>query len=307
MACACSEGLFNSGRLNNKSQNQPSSLIMVHLKDSSGALNTIPASQLTGGNSVDATYVEGKIEDSDPKARWYPIGEFKDQTSTRDEPITQDFNDGTSEFVRENPRQFTGMLTSTLPLFLPRLNYWKCQDFGIFEVDDCGNINGQIDAATGDLHPVAINSGSWHASFEPKNNESVSMVRLTFQTSKTFRDADYRTLENGVEVTTDLTDIAGLLDLQATETSAPTTTSFAIAVTKAWGREWNKIKAIGLEDANWTLRNTTTGSTVAVTVAEAPDGTYTFTYTAQTSADVLTIEYIGAGVVLEPFTLTAVA
>jgi len=89
--------------------------------------------------------------------------------------------------------------------------------------------------------------------------------------------------------TADLFSSNGLLDIAATMTNISTTGFKAKLFTKeGYGDISKKYPMTGLLLADFVLYNVTDSAAVTITsVTEDPEGTYTFAFTAQTSADVL--------------------
>ena len=90
-----------------------------------------------------------------------------------------------------------------------------------------------------------------------------------------------------------------------TAAASISTTSFKTTMTFDYGTWKNKDVATGFDAADFALYNVTDAASVSIsTCVESPDGTYTFTYTAQTSADVLRLTPSVAGFEFTPLLIT---
>lgn len=302
--CGCANSILNTGRPSYaKGQLQASKIWISYLFQEDGTRNFISAP--SKASPIDDTVVDGLINNADPFQRIYPLGEFQDQTDEKADTVFQEFNDGTRIKVRDGIRTFTGMLVDYGPEDLEYLDAWGCKQIGIYEIDRCGNLIGDVDPVTGNVHPIPIQRGSWDAMLMKGNNESAGMIQLSFQISKLFKDVDYRGVQaNSDYLASDLLSKIGLIQLKVDSQTVTSTTEFDISVVVASYRPWDKRPAAGLSTADFVVTNTTTSSTVTPSgVVEAPDGTYTFTIPAQTTADVLKVSFVGDGKAFEDFTL----
>lgn len=300
--CGCESSIFNTGRPSYaKGQNQASFIWVTYLKQEDGTKNKISAPSTA--SPLDDTVIDGLIENTDPFARVYPIGEFQDQLDEQADTTFQEFNDGTRAKVRNGIRTFTGMLVGYGPEDLEYLNYWGCKDIGIYEIDKCGNLIGDV-ADNGDIYPIPLQRNSWDARLVKGNNESIGHIQLSFQVNKLFKDTNYRGVQaNSDYLTADLTEKTGLIQLEVDSPAAPSTTQLVAKVQVASYRPWDKRPASGLTTSSFVLANKTTGSTISPSgVTEAPDTIYTFDYSAQSSGDVLTLSFLDDGKVFDTVT-----
>jgi len=107
------------------------------------------------------------------------------------------------------------------------------------------------------------------------------------------------------ETSIDVKDLDGLIDVNAGAASSIATTGFVSVLTYDYGTQVTKQKFKGGVIADFTLYNETTTSSVTITgCTESPDGTYTFTYVAQTSADVLTLALVKDGFEMTDLSIT---
>lgn len=303
-SCACADDLFNSGApQNQRAIDQAALIVFVHKKDANGNLNKIPVADIVAG--IDQTYLDGKTDNVDPLSRWYATGKYTSVSDVREDPNFQDFDDNSRSVTVQGRRTITGNLISYGPEYLNRLEYWRCNDFGILAIDSCGNIIGKRIDASGDIYPLEINRTSLFAKQVKGSNGDISHLMLSMDYDVLERDTDLRVLKKGTEVTADTLNATGLIDLIAATTVAATTTTWSVSLAVNYGKEWNQDVASGFVVGDFTLYNETTSSAIVLTSStEAPDGTYALVFPAQTSSDVLKLTLIADGKSLEPFNAT---
>jgi len=280
--CKCSVTLSNTGTPNNQRVVKDGvKLIAVLIKADDGTLNVINDTDV-----VDQTFVDGKINEVDATKRWYPIGEFKSVEDIRADPTTESFTDGSSGVTQQGVRTFVGWLLDFAPKYIDNLRGFSCQKFGLFIVDECGNLQGSISTDGTQLKPIKVNELSWNPTLIKASATLASKVQLAFEFAQIESDSNIRVLDE-TEVTADLLEVEGLVELDGVQTSI-TTTGFVTAITVDFDRDFTPIKSIGLVITDFILFNTTTNLAIVITsVTEAPEGTYTFVIPIQTSADIL--------------------
>jgi len=107
------------------------------------------------------------------------------------------------------------------------------------------------------------------------------------------------------ETSIDVKDLQGLQDVTAAAATSIAVTGFVTSLTGSYGTAVNPNTIKGLLAADFTLYNETTTSSVAITtVTETPDGTYTFVFGAETSADVLTLALVKDGFEMTDLSIT---
>ena len=282
--CACNGSLLNTGTP--EKQRVAASgvkFIAVRMKADDGTYNQILANDV-----IDDAYVLAKINEEDESKRWYPIGEFRNQEDVRADPTTESFSDGSSSITQQGVRSYTGWLVNFAPVYIGALESFKCFNFGVFIINDCGGLDGSITKDGTALRPIRVNNNNWNPQYVKQTPSVSAKVQLTFEFSQLERDKDLRTISED-EMTADLLDVEGLLPLAAA-ISGITATGFVAALTVNYDIFMSASKEVvpAWVASDFALFNKTTQAAVVITsVTEAPEGTYTFVIPAQTSADVL--------------------
>lgn len=285
--CACGGSIRGTGKPSKQNIiNGGVILIAVPVKADDGTFNEILAS-----DTIDESFVQGKINEADPSKRWYPVGTFRNEEDTRADPVTESFNDGSSVVTQQGVRTFVGWLVNFSPVYLKALGSLRCQTFGVFMVDPCGNIIGKITQSGNALRPVKVNNGSWEPRYVKGTPTVSAKIQLSFEFDQTENDKNLRLIP-ATEIGINMLDVEGLLPLKVenvTDTSA-TTLTFDLLVDYDQFLNGTKEPVVAWELADFSIRNKTTNSVVTITsVTESPEGTYVFVISPQTLGDVVEV------------------
>ena len=296
---ACNNGAENTGQPSCvPKKNVDAGIVLVKQIADDGSVNKISAS-----DAVDASYVSALINQSDKSKRWYPVMNLKTVIGERAEPTTQDI-DGVSYNTKVGTRTYDGIVYGAFanPQFEGVLNSFANGKYGYYKIDINGNLTGIIDE-NGDLIPIKIELGTLYAIYKEPTATEVQNVHLKFMVKESVKDKDLRTLD-AQTITTDLLEIAGLIDVTGVATS-PSTTGFVLTNKVIYGNPFVLPAFTGAVMADYTVYNETTTSAVVLTsVTEGADGVYTFVMPAQTSADILSVNLSKDGFEMDAVTVT---
>lgn len=282
--CACQGTLSNTGTPE-KQRIAASGVkfIAVRMKADDGSFNQILAS-----DTIDEAYLQARINDEDESRRWYPIGEFRNQEDVRADAVTETLTSGENILTQQGLRTYTGWLINYAPLYIKALKSFKCFNFGVFIINDCGGLEGSITKDGTALRPVRVNNNNWNPTYVKQTPTVSAKVQLAFEFSQLEVDEDLRVISED-EITADLLEAEGLLPLAAA-ISNEALTGFDAALTVDYDIFVNSSKEVvpGWVITDFALLNKTNNTSIAITsVTESPEGTYTFVIPAQTSQDVL--------------------
>lgn len=282
MACSCDVLLGNAGSPGCvASHGVARKLIRVPLSATDGTKNKLDLSV-----ALDQSAVTALINQADASKRWYPTPNFKTVTQERADSITESFDDGSVAFVRDGVKTFTGFITKPAsPQLVGVLKDDRCTSFGIYIVDDAGNLIGR-DISDGYLYPIPVDNGSWNPTYVEPTDTTVAKVNLTFNFSTLFQDENIGFIA-AEDIGASLLDENGLLDAVLTVSSV-TTTGATLTAAYIYGPSNAKLPITGLVPADIVIYNVNdAASVVTATAPETPDGTYSVTYAAQDVSDVL--------------------
>ena len=299
-ACNCDVTLSNTGTPNCAPiMGVGVKPIMVPLIADDGTENVITIATYTG------TQVEwdARTENLYRSKRYYPLPEFKNVEDVKGDTIFESFNDTSNLFVQEGTRTYTGILPNETPNLLGNLKNAKCTKFGLFIVDDGGNLIGNISDDGLSLEPIPVDQNTWNPILIKTTDTTVQKIQLSFEFSRFAKDEDLRVIKSS-DSAINLLDLDGLVDLAATFDTIVATG--ANAVVNYDRGEAAKVAFTGAE-ADLTLYNETTLAVVALSSAvETPPGTYALVFVAQTAGDILQLSVIKDGFELYKSEFTAV-
>ena len=288
--CSCTLGKENTqGNSCPELSQIAARIIIVPKYNAAGAVNEI--ANVAG---ITKAALQAKFDANDIDDRWFPLTEFKNVVEAKADPIYQEFTDRTKVLIDEGKRNFEGYIISQGPILLGKLKSWGCQEFGIYIIDKNSNFIYQTDSATGlKVQPIPVDKESWTATLMKATDTTVAMIKIAFDFAMIARDEQLRVVAyedldfDGL----DTNDVYGLYTCSGVASSI-STTGFTMTITTDYGLPVKNLLITDFFDshggANSKVYNVTDSAAVAIsTFSETSDGVYVFTYSAQTSADVL--------------------
>jgi len=289
LGCNCNMGLSNTGRPNCVPiQSVTSKMIMLPLKDSTGADNFIDLS------SALPTWSD-LINEADASKRWFPLPVFENVDLPKADSTFDEANSGRMVFIRQGKRSFAGELWAedSSPTLLGKLQNNRCVDFGVYLIDVNGNLVG---SKVGEgLYPIPVDNPSFDPKLMFATDTTVQKIMVAFDFDRLFDESTMYMItptEAGVNFNT----LEGLIDVNVTN-AVKTTTTLTFDAVLDYGTALNPIKFIGAVSADFDLQNLTTGLAVTVTAVENTDGNYTLTYTAPTTGNSMELTIAKTGFV----------
>jgi hypothetical protein len=282
--CVCKNARKNTGVTSCKALfYAPKKTIFVPTYDSDGVRNKIAT-----GDTLDSTFYNGKINETDASQRWYPLPLLENGVINQAEPTFETPKSGKKYLISE------GITSMSLELFEQELKYLSkikdknCGEWSVFVVDNYGNMLGETDGT--DMFPIMMAQGTLAAI--PKFAEektSIPKLAVMFDFSEVVFAENLITISKDEWTGVNLLTSAGLLDVNV-EITNEAITGFVATMMSDYGTFPNKIPIVGLKKADFTLYNVTDGAPITITTAtESPEGVYTFVYAAQGSGDVLSL------------------
>jgi len=271
-------------------------IIMVPLTANDGTLNSI---DLTA--TIDAAYINAKINHADSSKRWYPIsGDIKNVAKTKSESTKQTYDDGSIFPIQAGVYSFTGIFPNGNQVFAGILNSSRCTQFGIFEIDANGSLRGYTKNEVDILYPTPVNNNTWEPIWNDVSDTVLENTTLNFQFDSNMQP-EYLQILSSADITgISLLNVAGLVDVLSTNVSCSTT----VLVVKLRTKYNTPVKGLVIGDfydvaggAASKVYNVTDSAALALTsVVESPSGTYTLTMTvAQTVADKIRVTPVKTG------------
>ena len=269
LGCKCNSGLSNTGQPNCITlQSVTSRLILVPLKDATGALNKVSLTTFPTWASL--------FNELDATKRWYPLPVFENVEMAKADSTFEEAPSGRKVFIKSGKRSFAGELWSQTPTFLAKLESNRCSDFGFYIVDVNGSLVGS--KVGNDLYPIPVDNESFEAKLMFATDASIQKIMLSFDWYRLF-DESTLWLVSQSDANYDFNGADGILDVNLTKVSS-TATSLVVAAKLDYGSGNNPIAVKGLLLANFALTNATTGGVIAISVvaeSTSVDGQYTLT------------------------------
>ena len=296
--CKCDTGIVNSGIPSCVSGfERIVKLFFVYQITSDGSSNAVPCSQ-----TIDETFLTQKLNESDPSKRWYPTDKINSVEEVRNTPTTETI-DNIDLNVTQGTRTFQGVFigkASSSPQYLKFLKSTECPKVMYFGVDKNGTLVGIETEVGGEaaLNGIAIQEKSIYSLPIPATATTIAKNQLNFIVDELVLDEEIGYI-SADEITADLLNANGLLDVtlvQNTGTS-PTSTSVVVDGSLVYGSVCKKLTYNGATTpANWLVNNITTPAVITVTtVTENPNGTYTLEFAAQAASDEITVKVANNG------------
>lgn len=263
--------------------------------------------ELANVAAVTKAALQAKFDAADIDDRWFPLSQFKNVEDTRGDSIFEEFTDRSKVKIDEGKRMFTGYIVNQGTKLLEKLKSWACQEFGIYIIDKNSNFVYITDVATElKVQPIAVDANSWEAILIKATDTTVAKIKISFDFKQNMKDEYLRYIAaedldfDGLNTA----DVYGLYTVIAAAATNLSTTGFKMALATDY-----KLPVKNLLIGDFALYNVTDSASVSIsTMTENPDGTYAFTFAAQTSSDVLRLtptksRYDFADVVAETITI----
>ena len=294
--CNCETGLYNlqSGACI-VTPNITRKYVFVEYFKADGTINGIDLSAAFGETQIDAL-----LANTDKALRWYLSDRISTFVTDRADPNTQDI-DGVSFPISQGTRTMTSEFYASGVELAAKLEGNNCVEMGVYLIDEDNNING-ISKRDNFLDPIRLERNAFAKIVFP--TETV-LFNVFFSSTwgKSVKDGNVRSLKF-TDHGTDLLDKRGLVDVnQSAAASASATTAVITYKTVDGSASGDAFK--GLVVGDFAMYNTTTSSAVVVSASvENPNGTYSLTFSAQTAADLGTINATKAGFEFASATIT---
>lgn len=309
-SCVCgTTTLGNTGTTNCQPlMKAASKIIMVPTFTSAGVRNKHLITTVITQGVLDAL-----INNSDANLRWFPSPLTENLGGERADSQFETSAGGTRAKTADGIRNQTFEIWGQGPEYKYQLDSARCTDWSLYIVDTEGNLIGmELTTPDGYLYPIRVDKNSFDAKWVMPTETTIGKIAVSFDWHKSEDDAQMRMIANG-DITADLLNSEGLLDISVTYGTI-TTTTVKINLFERYGSRVKKNKLKGLVTADFIssvtataskLRNLTDSADIALSsaveetgteTATAGPGTYLLTFTpAQTSTDVMILKFLKTG------------
>ena len=271
MICQCNGQIANTGLPSGLAEfGVIYGLYMVPLIANDGTRNGLDIST----PATLGTQLLAMVNNVDPSKRAYPLmglNEVNPETAT---PEYQTFSNGTRKKLRDGIAKLSYQIVDVNEVYFGKIKD-NCTEFGLFLVDSCGNVKGEVEGTK--FYPRPVNAGSYSAMFMPRKDANVSFVQV---------EVDYDIIsgdENQTLITADEfganvpSKLKGLIDVNL-EVTPVNATTLTVEAYSDFGTATQKLPVRGLLAANFSVYNVTTNANVtltSVTESTTTPGTYT--------------------------------
>jgi hypothetical protein len=294
VGCACDGSTKNTGYLGQKLFNIKTSIFIVPILAADGTRNFLDLTAQDLGAEL-----LGKVNNADPTKRFYPLHEIKNFVPEQEDTQFATTNGGENAFLRKGIKSDTFELWGQSAQLFSKIEDF-CFDFGIVEVDNCGNVRGYKSSATAtELYPRPVNAQSYDARYMDAEDANVARIMVNYQFKKIDNQGKLWLVPAFEFGANSPLELKGLVDV-VVEATPLTSMTIQLDVKGTFGDALNLIPIQGLVVANVTGFNVTDNSALVMDtlVADAiVKGRYVLTLTSTpTTADVLNLKVFRAAV-----------
>ena len=284
--CLCTGRLGNTGIPNIKPFGITSGIVMVPIRADDGTRNGLDTTSTTLGQDwLDL------LNNPDPSKRGYPYLDLKNVIHEETDPNFEEDDKGERFKTRDGIKRITLEKWEVNEQFFAKTSA-ACVEFGIIEIDVCGNIKGQLEGTM--LYPRPANKGSFDAKFVNATADAGSKVMFTMDYKFITNDGDqWMLLQSNFTPVVDPLEGLGMIDVQFTTITVDSATQITVQADFQYGTANSLIPWTGATLTDFTLTNITTPAVIAVasaTESATVQGEYAITFLAQTTSDVVELD-----------------
>lgn len=286
--CLCTGNrLGNTGIPNVKPFGVTAGIYMVPISAGDGSRNGLDLSSTTLGADLLAM-----VNNADPSKRAYPYLDIKNVAPTEGDAVYQTADDGQRFKLRNGIQNITFEVWNVTEQFFGKTSS-ACVDFGIYQIDNCGNLKGQKEGDM--LYPRPMNKASFNSKYIPTSNTAGANVMFDMDYDFLTSDSNQWMLPLSAFSDNDVNplQLRGLIDVSFTIVDVVSATEFIVDVELDYGYANDLLPRTGALLAEFSLFNKTTNlAVVPTTVVESATvpGRYTFTVPAVTTGNTMNID-----------------
>jgi hypothetical protein len=283
MACSCNISIENTGTAGCKNIMEVAKMpIFVSLFDKTGIRNGIAIADV-----LNEQYFTDLINEPDKLKRWYPLPLVENVEDVKADPIVEGLNSGKNIIVQEGTRMFTAVIIKESNTLIGKLKSFGCKEFGVYFIDNDGNLVGEISADGQTLYPIRVDNNTLDVRLIKSSDTTVQKIQVKFEFHQTSKDENLTMITADEMTSVNMLLLEGLLDVNA-DVIGSSATSLTVALTLDYGTFKNKIKALGWVAADFDLYNVTDDLPISIlTAPEVSDGVYNITFASQGAGDVV--------------------
>ena len=283
--CNCNGRIGNTGYPGVKPFGVTAGLYMMPILANDGTRNGI---DLTS-NDLGQALLDG-INNPDPSKRIYPFNNLRNVTFEEADPNFETADNGERFKTRNGIKTVTFEAWGVNEQFFAKASE-NCVNFGVFLVDVCGNVKGQLEEALELLAPRPVNQFSFFAKYMDATADTGAKVMFSMDYSLLTSDGGQWMIPDSLLAPLSALELNGLIDVTF-DVTVVSATALSVQANYQYGNAVNRLPWRGGQLADFSLFNLNSQFLVAPTiVTESPlvPGLYSVTIPAQSTGDDLTI------------------
>jgi len=238
-------------------------------------------------NSVDGSVVldqatwETLLYTSDKDVRMNVLRNVKNVTDERADPEFENL-DGIDYVVAEGQRYISFEVIGTPSKLKSIVEGLNCGDYSVFTITAAEQLGGWKNGT--DLRGVPIEKGTLYTKIIPATRTTKAKLMVKFMIAEAFNDGDTGLIPSD-DVTADLLGTNSQIQIATSAVTVASATTITLDLDYYANDSTTPQAYVGAVAGDFDLYNNDTALSVAATVAEGVDGSYTLTFAAQTTAD----------------------
>lgn len=277
--CNCKGRIGNTGYPGVKPFGVTSGLYMMPILANDGTRNSIDLTQANLG-----TVLLGLINHQDPSKRIYPFNNLRNVTFEEADPNFETADNG-ERFKTRN-----GIKTVTFEAWGVNEQFYaktadNCVNFGVFLVDVCGNVKGQLEGTK--LYPRPVNQFSFYSKYIDATADAGAKVMFSMDYSLITSDGDQWMIPASLLAPYSALELQGMLDVLLTKFPV-SATQVELFATFEYGPAYGNLDWKGGALVDFKMYNKTTNQVITPTVlteSATNPGQYMLTFPAQTTGN----------------------
>lgn len=283
--CNCNGRIGNTGYPGVKPFGVTAGLYMMPILANDGTRNGI---DLTSANLGQAL-LDG-INNPDPSKRIYPFNNLRNVTFEEADPNFETADNGERFKTRNGIKTVTFEAWGVNEQFFAKASE-NCVNFGVFLVDVCGNLKGQLEEALELLAPRPVNQFSFFAKYMDATADTGAKVMFSMDYSLLTSDGGQWMIPDSLLAPISALELNGLIDVTF-DITVNSATQIQFQANYDYGNAVSRLPWRGADLADFTLINKTTDTIVSISsVAESgiTPGFYIMTIPTQTTGNILVL------------------
>ena len=284
--CACGGRLGNTGFPDVKPFGLTVGFVMVPIRAKDGTRNSLDMTSLTLGQD----YLD-LLNNPDPSKRGYPYLKLVNVTHEEADATYETFDNGERTKTRDGIKTIKFEVPGVTNQFYLKTSE-ACVDFGLYAIDGCGNLKGQLEGT--DLFPRPVNRGSFNSTFIDAVADATTKVMFEMDYGFVTNDGDqWMVAQSDFISVIDPLEGLGMIDVQFPTIVVDLATEITVNASFCYGYANAKTPWTGAGPTDFSLTNITTPAVITVATAVESitvPGEYLITFAAQTTSDVVELD-----------------